>query len=165
MNDNGRAALAALACGLLFGIGLIVSGMTNPAKVIGFLDLFGDWDPSLALVMGGALVVTGVGYRLVWRADRPWAGPRFQVPGNRRIDARLAIGAVLFGIGWGLAGLCPGPAITSLAAGESVVYAFFASMVIGMGLFRGYASIEWRIQDAARRRREAQAGDSVGRAR
>ena len=108
--------ISALLAGLVFGLGLTVSSMVNPAKVLAFLDLFGNWDPSLAFVMGGALVVTALGYRLVWRRDRPVFAERFQVPGNRKVDARLAFGAVLFGIGWGLVGLCPGPAISALSS-------------------------------------------------
>lgn len=148
MNTTLRASLAALASGLVFGLGLIVSGMTNPAKVIGFLDLFGDWDPSLALVMGSALIVTGVGYRLIWRAGSPWAGAAFQVPKNRQLDARLAAGAALFGVGWGLAGLCPGPAITALASGNGTIFVFVVAMVLGMALYRGFTIVESRRRSA-----------------
>ena len=108
--------LVALLAGLVFGLGLVISQMVNPAKVIAFLDLFGNWDPSLAFVMGAALIVTAIGYRLVWRRPRPVLAERFQVPGNRKLDARLAIGALLFGLGWGLVGLCPGPAIAAITS-------------------------------------------------
>ena len=122
--------------GLTFGIGLILSGMANPAKVLNFLDIFGAWDPSLAFVMGGALIVTAIGYRLVWTRRKPVFEERFQVPGNRKIDTRLAIGAVLFGIGWGLVGLCPGPAIAALTIGGIKAAGFLAAMALGMVLFQ-----------------------------
>lgn len=124
--------LSALVSGLIFGLGLIISQMVNPDKVISFLDIFGDWDPSLALVMGAALIVTAVGYRLVWRKPKPLAADQFQVPTNRTIDKKLSIGAVLFGIGWGLVGLCPGPAIAALLIGGLPIIIFLAAMIAGM---------------------------------
>ena len=127
--------LSALIAGLVFGLGLTISEMVNPAKVLAFLDLFGNWDPSLAFVMGGALLVTAIGYRLVWTQERPIFADRFQVPGNRSIDTRLAVGAILFGMGWGLVGLCPGPAIAALTFGGPALYVFLASMAAGMVLF------------------------------
>lgn len=127
--------LSALIAGLVFGLGLTVSEMVNPAKVLAFLDLFGKWDPSLAFVMGGALLVTAIGYRLVWTQERPVFADRFQVPGNRNIDTRLAVGAILFGMGWGLVGLCPGPAIAAFTFGGPALYVFLASMAAGMVLF------------------------------
>ena len=127
--------LAALLAGLIFGLGLIISEMVNPAKVLAFLDLFGNWDPSLAFVMGGALIVTAIGYRLAWTREKPVFAERFQVPGNRQIDTRLALGAVLFGIGWGLVGLCPGPAISALTFGGTPVLVFLAAMGAGMAAF------------------------------
>jgi uncharacterized membrane protein YedE/YeeE len=123
---------AALLSGLVFGFGLILSQMVNPAKVIAFLDVFGNWDPSLALVMGAALVVTGIGYRLVWRAKSPAFETRFHVPENRKIDTSLMGGAVLFGAGWGLVGLCPGPALTALSFGGAEVLAFVVAMLVGL---------------------------------
>jgi uncharacterized membrane protein YedE/YeeE len=120
-------AIAALAAGLVCGLGLTISQMVNPAKVVAFLDIFGDWDPSLALVMGGAVIVTFIGYRLVWLRKVPLLAPRFERPIDRRIGWRLATGAVLFGAGWGLVGLCPGPAISALG--------FLAAMAAGMGAF------------------------------
>ena len=131
--------LAALLAGLVFGLGLVISQMVNPAKVIAFLDILGNWDPSLAFVMGAALIVTAIGYRLAWTADKPLLADRFQVPGNRKVDTKLAVGAVLFGIGWGLVGLCPGPAITALSLGETQVYIFVAAMIAGM---IGYEAID-----------------------
>lgn len=128
---------AALLAGLIFGVGLTISEMVNPAKVLAFLDVFGNWDPSLAFVMGGALIVTAIGYRLAWMRDRPVFEDRFQVPGNRQIDTRLAIGAVLFGIGWGLVGLCPGPAISALTFGGVPVIMFLGAMAVGMSIFEG----------------------------
>ncbi len=128
--------IAALIAGLVFGLGLVISQMVNPAKVIAFLDIFGNWDPSLAFVMGGALIVTAIGYRLVWTRRKPVFEERFQVPGNRKIDTRLAIGAVLFGIGWGLVGLCPGPAIAALTIGGIKAAGFLAAMALGMVLFQ-----------------------------
>ncbi|MEL6323596.1 MAG: YeeE/YedE family protein [Pseudomonadota bacterium] len=127
--------LAALTAGLIFGLGLTISEMVNPAKVLAFLDLFGDWDPSLAFVMGAALMVTAVGYRLVWRRAGPVFAETFQVPGNRKVDARLAAGAILFGAGWGLVGLCPGPAISAITIGGPPAIGFLAAMLVGMALY------------------------------
>ncbi|WOR14430.1 DUF6691 family protein [Hyphomonas sp. FCG-A18] len=126
---------SALIAGLVFGLGLTISEMVNPAKVLAFLDLFGNWDPSLAFVMGGALIVTAIGYRLVWSRERPVFADRFQVPGNRDVDTRLAVGAILFGMGWGLVGLCPGPAIAALTFGGPALYVFLAAMAAGMVIF------------------------------
>lgn len=122
-------SLSALAAGLLFGLGLIVAEMVNPAKVLNFLDLFGRWDPSLAYVMGGALATTFIGYRIVFALKAPFFEEAFDVPTSRALDARLLCGAALFGIGWGLAGLCPGPAITVATSGGPAILAFLAAMV------------------------------------
>jgi len=130
-----KRSLAALASGLVFGVGLTVAEMTNPAKVLAFLDLLGDWDPSLAFVMGAALAVTAAGYRIVWRAAKPAFGERFQTPENREIDARLAAGAVLFGVGWGLVGLCPGPAIAAAGFGGPQAAGFLAAMTAGVAAY------------------------------
>lgn len=124
--------LVNLALGLLFGAGLVVSGMADPAKVLNFLDLFGTWDPSLAFVMGGAVVVTFVGYRLVLRRERPVAARRFHVPAREDIDVRVVIGPAIFGLGWGLSGFCPGPALTALTLGATGTLVFVPAMVIGM---------------------------------
>lgn len=125
MNRIGYAFL----CGLVFGVGLLVAGMTNPAKVVGFLDVTGRWDPSLAFVMGGALAVFGFAY---WRSRRPAARPlldeTFFVPEARGIDGRLLLGSALFGLGWGLAGFCPGPAVVSAGFGDVRVWVFLAAM-------------------------------------
>ena len=127
-------ALVALSAGVLFGMGLMLGGMTDPAKVIGFLDLAGHWDPSLAFVMGGALCVTFPTFQLLLRRGRPLLEERFFLPTRSDLDARLVGGAVLFGVGWGIAGLCPGPAVANLAFGSPEVVAFVAAMIAGMWL-------------------------------
>ena len=124
--------LAALLSGLIFGGGLVVSGMSNPAKVLNFLDLFGTWDPSLAFVMGGASAVTFVGYRVVFGRGRPWLADRFHLPTRADVDAPLLAGAALFGIGWGLSGFCPGPAITALPLLAKGTLVFVPAMLLGM---------------------------------
>ena len=121
-----------LALGLLFGVGLVVSGMSDPAKVLNFLDLAGTWDPSLAFVMGGAVLVAFVGYRLVLARCEPIAGDRFHLPTRNDIDARILAGPALFGIGWGLGGFCPGPALTALGLGATGTLAFIPAMILGM---------------------------------
>lgn len=121
--------------GLVFGIGLIVAGMTDPAKVQGFLDLAGLWDPSLALVMGGAILVGLIVFPFAARRDRALLGDIMRLPGATRIDRRLVLGGLVFGAGWGLAGFCPGPALASLASGRSEVLLFTVAMLAGMGLF------------------------------
>jgi uncharacterized membrane protein YedE/YeeE len=126
--------LLALACGLLFGAGLVVSDMINPARVLAFLDVAGDWDPALAFVMGGALIPSLTAYAARRRLERPLLDDRFHVPTNRQIDARLVGGAVIFGIGWGLVGVCPGPAIAALLSGKWQVPVFIAAMIAGMAL-------------------------------
>jgi len=123
---------AAYLIGLVFGLGIAVSGMANPAKVLNFFDVAGSWDPSLAFVMGGAVAVAFVGYRLVFRRPAPLFEARFQVPTSRTIDVRLIGGAALFGVGWGLAGFCPGGALPALGAGVVQVYGFVAAMAVGM---------------------------------
>lgn len=127
--------LSALFAGLVFGLGLIVSGMANPAKVLGFLDLAGSWDPSLALVMAGAVGVAFVTFRLAGRRGRSLLGTPMQLPKAGRIERRLVIGSLLFGIGWGLAGFCPGPALVALGMGEVKALVFVLAMLAGMGIF------------------------------
>ncbi|WP_420992039.1 DUF6691 family protein [Cupriavidus sp. 30B13] len=127
--------LSALLAGLVFGLGLILAGMANPAKVLGFLDLAGAWDPSLALVMGGAIAVGLVAFALARRRRVSLLGLPMQLPAARRIDARLAGGSLLFGIGWGLAGICPGPALVLLGAGAWQGAVFVLAMLAGMVLF------------------------------
>lgn len=128
-------ALIAFASGLVFGLGLIVSGMANPAKVLGFLDIAGQWDPSLAFVMGGAVVITAVGFALLRRRRVSLSGEPMRWPSATRIDLRLALGSVAFGAGWGLAGFCPGPALVAAAAGVQEALIFVAAMVAGMAIF------------------------------
>jgi uncharacterized membrane protein YedE/YeeE len=125
----------ALLVGLIFGLGLILSGMTNPAKVQGFLDLTGNWDPSLAFVMLGAISVATVGFLRAKQVSLTWAGSTMSLPQAGVITPRLIWGSVAFGAGWGLAGFCPGPALVSLGAGEIKAVVFVTAMVAGMGLF------------------------------
>ena len=126
--------LIALASGLVFGLGLIASGMTDPAKVKGFLDLFGAWDPSLALVMGGAIAVGVFGFAAARRRSLSWTGEPMELPTQRAIDGRLVGGGVLFGIGWGIAGFCPGPAVVALGGGLGPAAIFVVAMLAGMWL-------------------------------
>lgn len=128
--------ILAWAIGLVFGLGIAISGMMNPAKVLNFFDIAGTWDPSLAFVMGGALIVTFAGYRLVWRRQRPLFEDRFQVPTSTVIDGRLIGGAALFGVGWGIAGFCPGAALPALGTGRWEVALFLAAFVAGLVLAR-----------------------------
>jgi uncharacterized membrane protein YedE/YeeE len=136
MSTSTSRTLAALAAGLVFGLGLTVSGMTDPAKVINFLDLAGTWDGSLAFVMGGGVVVAFIGYRLAFAAGTPLFDSQFHLPTATQIDGRLLAGAALFGVGWGLAGLCPGPALASLFTGSTGVLVFVGAMMAGMWLGR-----------------------------
>jgi uncharacterized protein len=130
-----RHHVAAFVIGLIFGFGLLVSGMANPAKVLAFLDLAGAWDPSLALVIGGAIAVGLVAFTLAGRRDRSLLGDPMRLPTRRELDAPLILGSLGFGIGWGLVGFCPGPALVALGAGEVKALVFVAAMVAGMGLF------------------------------
>ena len=131
-----RAAVIALAAGLIFAAGLTLGGMTDPRKVQGFLDIggifAGRWDPSLAFVMGGALLVSLIAFASVKTKETPWANAKFELPTRRDIDARLVIGAILFGTGWGIAGFCPGPAFASLLTGGADVLYFVVAMLAGM---------------------------------
>jgi len=127
-----KRAIVAFVCGLVFGAGLIISQMSNPAKVIGFLDVTGKWDPSLALVMAGAVAVFGVLYRLALRQGTPLLAPQFTLPEKDSVDAPLMVGALVFGVGWGLGGFCPGPAIVSAAFGDARVWVFVAGISAGM---------------------------------
>ncbi len=130
-----KSAIASLFAGLLFGLGLIVSGMANPEKVLGFLDIAGLWDPSLAFVMGGAIIVGLLAFTVARKRTLSFLGFNMRVPGHSHIDKRLVIGGLLFGIGWGIAGICPGPGLVALGAGEIKAVVFVASMVAGMGIF------------------------------
>jgi len=131
-----REPLAGLITGFLFGLGLCLSGMTSPAVIQGFLDIAGAWNPALVFVMAGGVAVTFVGYRFLVPKSRPLWANQFSLPANTRIDLPLLAGAAIFGIGWGLAGYCPGPAVVSLASGRTSVFVFVLSMLAGMILIR-----------------------------
>lgn len=141
--------LAFYLVGLIFGVGITISGMANPAKVLNFFDIAGAWDPSLIFVMGGALLTTFIGYRLVFRRPAPLLEDRFQIPTSRIIDARLVGGAAVFGIGWGIAGFCPGGALPALGTARWEVFAFTAAVIAGILIARALQS------RAARPRRRA----------
>jgi uncharacterized membrane protein YedE/YeeE len=126
-----RREIAALLSGALFGVGLLVSGMTKPSKVIGFLDFAGTWDASLAFVIGGGVLIHLVLYRLITKRSSPLLEARFQIPTRKDIDRKLVVGAGLFGIGWGLGGYCPGPGLTSIAQGGTAL-GFVGAMIVGM---------------------------------
>jgi len=138
------AVVFQFAIGLIFGLGLLISGMSDPAKVLNFLDLAGiasgSWDPSLAFVMAGAVAVTFVGFRWVLRQPRPLLGETFHLPAGQELDLRIISGPAIFGVGWGLAGFCPGPAFTALGFGTSAAVMFVAAMMVGMLLARWLAN-------------------------
>lgn len=131
--------------GLLFGVGLLLSGMTDPGKVLGFLDLFGDWDPSLLLVMGGAVLVGLFAFAIAKKRSATFLGGALRLPTSSQIDKRLVVGALMFGAGWGLAGFCPGPALVSLASGEAKAAFFVVFMLLGM---LGFELLDRRAQAA-----------------
>jgi uncharacterized membrane protein YedE/YeeE len=135
--------IAPLPCGLIFGAGLLISGMVQPTKVLGFLDIFGAWDPSLAVVMAAALAVSVPGFMLANRRPRPWLSRQYFWPAKSEIDLPLVVGAALFGVGWGLVGLCPGPAQESLATLSPGVFVFVVAMAAGMALHD--AGQNWRV--------------------
>ena len=147
--------LSAFASGLIFGLGLLISQMVNPAKVLAFLDIFGDWDPTLAVVMGAAVAASALGHYVAKRREVPLFGRGLDVPTRSDLEPRLLAGAALFGVGWGLVGLCPGPAITALSLGLWQVIIFVAAMFVGMALFL-FVPADW-LQPPSRR--EAQAGE------
>ena len=124
-----------LLAGVVFGVGLIVSGMANPAKVVGFLDLAGAWDPSLALVMAGAITVGVVAFFVADRRTVSFIGAEMKLPTARHIDRRLILGSLMFGVGWGIAGFCPGPGLVALGIGQAKALAFVTAMLVGMGVF------------------------------
>jgi len=148
-NSRSRISFAALA-GMLFGLGLAISGMVNPAKVLGFLDVAGNWDPTLAFVMLGALGVTAPAFYIILKRPAPWFAARFELSTRKDIEPRLVSGAALFGIGWGLAGLCPGPAVTDLITINGSVALFVAAMLAGM-LLHDRMSAHWQSRFAADR--------------
>lgn len=128
-------ALVSLLVGALFGLGLVVSDMIDPAKVLGFLDIAGHWDPSLALVMGGAVAIGAIGFAVAQRRPRSLLGAPMRLPEARRIDTRLVAGSAMFGAGWGLVGFCPGPAIAAAGAGEPKALLFVLALAAGMGVY------------------------------
>jgi uncharacterized membrane protein YedE/YeeE len=138
------ALIASFLAGLVFGLGLIVSGMANPAKVLGFLDLTGTWDPSLAFVMVGAISVGILAFAIARRRTASFLGLHMKVPGERPIDRRLVGGSVVFGIGWGIAGICPGPALVLLGVGHDKALVFVGTMLVGMGLFELFELLQRR---------------------
>lgn len=127
--------------GLIFGVGISISGMANPAKVLNFFDFAGTWDPSLMFVMGGAIVVAFIGYRIVLRRPAPIIEATFHLPDNPRIDARLLGGAAVFGVGWGIAGFCPGGALPALGTGRTEVIAFVAALIAGIFIAKGLMAL------------------------
>ena len=136
-----RHSLPGLLVGVLFGAGLTLSGMIDPARVLGFLDILGRWDPTLAFVLFSALIPSAAAYLLTRRMRRPLMSDEFCIPQNRELEPRLIAGAAMFGIGWGLVGLCPGPAIAGLALGNGQYWLFGGALVIGMELQRIYADL------------------------
>jgi uncharacterized membrane protein YedE/YeeE len=141
------ASLFAFVAGLVFGIGLIIAGMANPAKILGFLDIAGKWDPSLALVMAGAIAVGLVAFALARRRTMSALGLPMQLPTASSLDARLVGGSIVFGVGWGLAGFCPGPAIVALGAGYAKAAVFVAAMLLGMIAFELIQRNRTRVED------------------
>ncbi|MGF6440814.1 DUF6691 family protein [Paraburkholderia youngii] len=129
------ATAVSFVCGLLFGFGLLLSGMANPAKVQGFLDLAGRWNPSLAFVMMGAVAVAAIGFAIAKRRDRSLLGLPMQIPASTHVTARLVLGSGAFGVGWGIAGFCPGPALVALGLGSAKAWVFVAAMIAGMAIF------------------------------
>lgn len=140
--------------GLIFGLGISISGMANPAKVLNFFDVAGTWDPSLAFVMGGALLITAPGYWMVFRRSRPLFEPAFSLPGTKLIDRKLVLGSMTFGLGWGLAGFCPGASLPVLSTGNPDVIIFTIAMVSGVLFAR------WLIAQQARKHDAAQTGQA-----
>ena len=134
MSAGTARGLAALIAGVLFGLGLAISQMVNPAKVLNFLDVAGHWDPTLALVMGGALLITIPAFRFVLKRPAPLLDGRFHLPTRNDVDGRLIAGAALFGVGWGLGGLCPGPAVAATLSGAGAILIFLLAMLIGSWL-------------------------------
>lgn len=148
-----KRSISALAAGLLFAVGLAIAGMTQPSRVVGFLDFFGDWDPSLAFVMAGAIAVHLVFYRLVRRRPSPIFGDAFRVPTRRDVTPQLIAGSALFGLGWGLGGFCPGPGVTSLATHTPEAITFVAAMTAGMFGFEAVERLRTRRREKKEQRR------------
>ncbi|WP_434987027.1 DUF6691 family protein [Vreelandella zhaodongensis] len=140
MSGVGVKTAAGYIAGLLFGLGLAISGMTDPARVLGFLDIAGAWDPTLMFVLGGAVVTTFIGFRLVFARGKSLFAGGFQLPSKQELDAKLLGGAALFGIGWGLSGYCPGPAIASMSGMTMPLFAMLVAMVAGWFIARRFSS-------------------------
>lgn len=140
-SNSGMFVVMALVSGILFGMGLTLSDMINPQRVLGFLDVAGSWDPTLAFVMGGALLVTFPAFGLVKNVAKPVCAVKFQIPTNKVIDKKLLSGSAMFGIGWGLVGFCPGPAIAALVTLQADVFIFGASLIAGMLLFQAWDAV------------------------
>ncbi len=143
---SARKHIAALFCGALFGVGLYLSRMVEPARVQGFLDVAGNWDPSLLFVMGGAVLVTFFAFPRILRAERPVLASKFHLPVAKAIDGKLLLGAALFGVGWGLSGFCPGPALFGLLTGSHAAIWFVAAMLLGMGLEHAYQRLRTSLR-------------------
>jgi uncharacterized protein len=143
--------LSAWAIGLIFGLGIALSGMANPAKVLNFFDIAGSWDPSLAFVMGGALATTFLGYRLIFRRPAPVLDAKFHLPTATALDARLIGGSAVFGIGWGISGFCPGGALPALGTGAADVFAFVAALVAGIFIANALKSAQSQRSAAVRK--------------
>lgn len=141
--------VAAYLIGLIFGVGIAISGMANPAKVLNFFDIAGTWDPSLIFVMGGALVTTFIGYKLVFGRSAPIIEGKFQLPTNNKIDLKLVGGSAVFGIGWGIAGFCPGGALPALGTGRWEVIAFVVALLVGVFLAKFLQSLGARKAQSA----------------
>jgi uncharacterized membrane protein YedE/YeeE len=141
--------LIPFASGLIFALGLGLAGMLQPTRVMGFLDVFGTWDPTLAMVMGAALAVDLLAFALIFKRKRPVAAEQFHLPSQTRVDRPLVLGAVLFGAGWGLTGVCPGPALVALCSGQSEALVFAAAMAAGMGAFHATKALREGRQPAA----------------
>jgi uncharacterized membrane protein YedE/YeeE len=141
-----KRILAAAAIGITFGIGIAISGMANPAKVLNFFDIAGTWDPSLGLVMASALAVAAIGYRFVLKRPRPVFEAKFHLPGNRKLDLPLVAGSAVFGIGWGITGFCPGGAIPALGLGEPSAWIFVGAMLAGIAAAR---TVRFALQQRA----------------
>lgn len=150
-------ALAALGCGAIFGFGLALSGMMDPARVRGFLDVLGRFDPSLGFVLAGALAVSAAGYALSRRMRRPLLESAFHVPGQGKIDARLIAGAAIFGLGWGMGGLCPGPAISSLSLALPQAFVFVCAMIAGILIHDHWQAVRRLVESLSSARRAADA--------
>ena len=140
---------SALMVGLLFGIGLIASGMTDPSKVLGFLDLAGNWDPSLAFVMGGAIIIGSLVFPFATKRNKSVLGSPMRLPTATTIDRRLVLGGLTFGVGWGLAGYCPGPALASLTHGGAKPWVFVVAMLGGMALFELTERLKVKVESKA----------------